>query len=149
MAIAERLIIANYDSLDNKPIINQDLTALGFVPVANTYYRHTGNTTSRFTKGLIYKYDGTQFKELGTGQEVDLSHYIRVEDLTGLLPNVQYALVHNADNEFTPLGFLFPSFFGIFSKKKKKNKKQIKKKKKKPAHFFVQCHSGRNTGLQY
>lgn len=101
MAIAERLIIANYDSLDNKPIINQDLTALGFVPVANTYYRHTGNTTSSFTKGLIYKYDGTQFKELGTGQEVDLSHYIRVEDLAGLLPNVQYALVHNANNEFT------------------------------------------------
>src|SRR5574341_363997 len=33
-------------------------------------------------------------------------------------------------------------FRNLFLKKKKK-------KKKKFAHFFVQCHSGRNTGLQY
>lgn len=29
-----------------------------------------------------------------------------------------------------PLGFLFPSFFGIFSKKKRKTKNKLKKKKK-------------------
>ena len=39
--------------------------------------------------------------------------------------------------------------FLLKKKKKKKKKNKKKKKKKKPAHFFVQCHSGRNTGLQY
>lgn len=32
----------NYNNLENKPIINQDLTADGFTPVTGTYYRHTG-----------------------------------------------------------------------------------------------------------
>lgn len=31
-----------YDELNDVPIINQDLTANGFSPVSNTYYRHTG-----------------------------------------------------------------------------------------------------------
>lgn len=36
----------DYDDLDNIPIINQDLEAIGFTPVEDTYYRHTGTSTS-------------------------------------------------------------------------------------------------------
>lgn len=37
-----QLSLADYNQLDSIPVINQDLTASGFTPVANTYYRHTG-----------------------------------------------------------------------------------------------------------
>ena len=58
----------NYNMLDNIPVINQDLSASGFTPVANTYYRHTGSTTAAFTQGVIYCYDGTEYKALdGSG----------------------------------------------------------------------------------
>lgn len=58
----------NYNTLDNIPVINQDLTASGFTPVANTYYRHTGATNNTFTQGVIYYYDGTEYKALdGSG----------------------------------------------------------------------------------
>ena len=69
MAItAEKLSIANYNKLDNIPVINQDLSASDFTPVANTYYRHTGATTDTFTQGVIYYYDGTEYKALdGSG----------------------------------------------------------------------------------
>lgn len=65
MAItAEKLSVANYNKLDNIPVINQDLTVSGFTPVANTYYRHTGATTDTFTQGVIYLYD-TAYHKLG------------------------------------------------------------------------------------
>lgn len=57
-----------YNNLSDIPVINQDLTASGFTPVANTYYRHTGATTAAFTQGVIYCYDGTEYKALdGSG----------------------------------------------------------------------------------
>lgn len=66
MAItAEKLSIANYNKLDNIPIISQDLSTSGFTPVANTYYRHTGETTASFTKGVIYFWNGTGYAALG------------------------------------------------------------------------------------
>lgn len=46
---------SNYDELENVPVINQDLSATGFTPVKDTYYRHTGTTNRDYTKGLIYK----------------------------------------------------------------------------------------------
>lgn len=101
MAQAQRLITADYNGLSNKPIINASLPVLPSPP-ANTYFRHTGSTTATFTNGVIYKWDGVEYKELGTGaQPIDLSKYIQADTLTGLLPNVQYALVHNSDNVFT------------------------------------------------
>lgn len=60
----EDVACGNYNMLDNIPVINQDLTASDFTPVANTYYRHTGSTTSTFTQGVIYCYDGTEYKAL-------------------------------------------------------------------------------------
>lgn len=61
-----QLSLADYNKLDNIPVINQDLTASGFTPVANTYYRHTGATTDTFTQGVIYLYD-TAYHKLGEG----------------------------------------------------------------------------------
>lgn len=46
---------SNYDELENAPVINQDLSATGFTPVKDTYYRHTGTTNRDYTKGVIYK----------------------------------------------------------------------------------------------
>lgn len=57
-----QLSLADYNQLDSIPVINQDLSATDFTPVANTYYRHTGATTDTFTQGIIYCYDGTKYK---------------------------------------------------------------------------------------
>lgn len=59
-----QLSLADYNQLDSIPVINQDLSASGFTPVANTYYRHTGATTDTFTQGVIYLYD-TAYHKLG------------------------------------------------------------------------------------
>lgn len=56
--------VSDYNELNNIPVINQDLSASGFTPVANTYYRHTGATTDTFTQGVIYLYD-TAYHKLG------------------------------------------------------------------------------------
>lgn len=55
----------NYNDLSNKPIRNQDLDDAEFVPVANTYYRHTGASATMYTIGAIYYYDGTNFNIVG------------------------------------------------------------------------------------
>ena len=57
-------INGSYNDLANIPVITQDLSASGFTPVANTYYRHTGATTDAFTQGVIYLYD-TAYHKLG------------------------------------------------------------------------------------
>ena len=69
--------VSDYNNLDNIPVINQDLTASGFTPVANTYYRHTGATTDTFTQGIIYLYD-TAYHKLGEsgGGGTTLNRYI-------------------------------------------------------------------------
>lgn len=59
-----QLSLADYNQLDSIPVINQDLSASGFTPVANTYYRHTGATTDTFMQGIIYLYD-TAYHKLG------------------------------------------------------------------------------------
>ena len=59
-----QLSLADYNKLDSIPVINQDLSATDFTPVANTYYRHTGATTDTFTQGVIYLYD-TAYHKLG------------------------------------------------------------------------------------
>ena len=54
----------SYNDLSNIPVINQDLAASGFTPVANTYYKHTGTTTDLYTNGVIYFYNGTKYASL-------------------------------------------------------------------------------------
>ena len=65
----------DYNMLDNIPVINQDLTASGFTPVANTYYRHTGATNNTFTQGVIYFYDTTYHKLGESGGGTTLNKY--------------------------------------------------------------------------
>ena len=76
-----QLSLADYNQLDNIPVINQDLSASGFTPVANTYYRHTGATTDTFTQGVIYLYD-TAYHKLGeSGGGTTLNKYEYSVDL--------------------------------------------------------------------
>lgn len=70
-----QLSLADYNQLDSIPIINQDLSATDFTPVANTYYRHTGATTSTFTQGVIYLYDTTYHKLGESGGGTTLNRY--------------------------------------------------------------------------
>lgn len=70
----EDVACGNYNMLDNIPVINQDLSASGFTPVANTYYRHTGATTDTFTQGVIYLYD-TAYHKLGESGGTTLNRY--------------------------------------------------------------------------
>lgn len=63
-----------YNNLSDIPVINQDLTASGFTPVANTYYRHIGATTVSFTQGIIYLYD-TAYHKLGESGGTTLNRY--------------------------------------------------------------------------
>lgn len=70
ISISEQNVISatdtdNYNDLSNKPIRNQDLDDAEFVPVANTYYRHTGASATTYTIGAIYYYDGTNFNLVG------------------------------------------------------------------------------------
>lgn len=69
--------VSDYNNLDNIPVINQDLSASGFTPVTNTYYRHTGATTDTFTQGVIYLYD-TAYHKLGEsgGGGTTLNKYV-------------------------------------------------------------------------
>lgn len=69
-----QLSLADYNQLDSIPVINQDLSASGFTPVANTYYRHTGTTTDTFTQGVIYLYD-TAYHKLGDSGGMMLNKY--------------------------------------------------------------------------
>lgn len=70
----EQLSLADYNKIKNIPVINQDLSASGFTPVANTYYRHTGATTDTFTQGVIYLYD-TAYHKLGESGGMTLNRY--------------------------------------------------------------------------
>lgn len=70
-----QLSLADYNQLDSIPVINQDLSATDFTPVANTYYRHTGAMTDTFTQGIIYLYD-TAYHKLGeSGGGTTLNKY--------------------------------------------------------------------------
>lgn len=87
-----QLSLADYNQLDNIPVINQDLSATDFTPVANTYYRHTGSTTATFTQGIIYLYD-TAYHKLGeSGGGTTFNRYEASITLTnataGLLYNI-------------------------------------------------------------
>ena len=71
----EDVACGNYNMLDNIPVINQDLSASGFTPVANTYYRHTGATTDTFTQGVIYLYDTAYHKLAESSGGTTLNKY--------------------------------------------------------------------------
>lgn len=92
-----QLSLADYNQLDSIPVINQDLTASGFTPVANTYYRHTGATTDTFTQGVIYLYDTAYHKlgESGGGGGTTLNRYQTFITLTNSTVGTLYRIFKN------------------------------------------------------
>ena len=70
----------SYNDLSNIPVINQDLAASGFTPVANTYYKHTGTTTDLYTNGVIYFYNGTKYASLDGSTAVTEQVTVAVDD---------------------------------------------------------------------
>lgn len=58
----------DYSKLENAPITLANLADKDFVPEMNTYYEHLGETTKDFIKGIIYLYDGKEYKAIdGSG----------------------------------------------------------------------------------
>ena len=93
----------DYNQLDNIPVINQDLTASGFTPVANTYYRHTGATTDTFTQGVIYLYD-TAYHKLGeSGGGTTLNKYTLIFDNLSYENRVLMGKIIENAKEFTAI----------------------------------------------
>ena len=72
--------VPSYNDLPNIPVINQNLTASGFTPVANTYYKHTGTTTDLYTNGVIYFYNGTKYASLDGSTAVTEQVTVAVDD---------------------------------------------------------------------
>ena len=92
--------VSDYNNLDNIPVINQDLSASGFTPAANTYYRHTGATTDTFTQGVIYLYD-TAYHKLGeSGGGTILNKYTYTVPNTTSGIERAYRIVKNAKGGF-------------------------------------------------
>ena len=56
-------LILKYQSISDTPITRTDLSALT-EPTKNTYYQHTGTTTDAYTNGIIYFYDGSEYRAL-------------------------------------------------------------------------------------
>lgn len=87
--------VSDYNNLDNIPVINQDLSASGFTPVANTYYRHTGTTTDTFTQGVIYLYDTTYHKLGESGGGTTLNMYKTFIQLKSSTAGLLYRIYNN------------------------------------------------------
>ena len=91
-----QLSLADYNQLDSIPVINQDLSASGFTPVANTYYRHTGATTDTFTQGVIYLYD-TAYHKLGESGGTTLNKYTYTGSISSTSERTRlYNIISNA-----------------------------------------------------
>ena len=52
ISVTGQLGVTDYDDLDNKPVVNQDLDAVGFMPTANTYYRHIASSDNTNNSGI-------------------------------------------------------------------------------------------------
>lgn len=64
--------LLDFSAVDGAPLSEQDLSAADFTPVANTYYKHAGATSAAFTNGLIYFYNGTDYKPIdGSGSGLE------------------------------------------------------------------------------
>lgn len=112
-----QLSLADYNQLDSIPVINQDLSASGFTPVANTYYRHTGATTDTFTQGVIYLYD-TAYHKLGeSGGGTTLNRYELSIDVSSLRSKslLLYNIYTQAKGRVTICSYSPRSSTGAFS----------------------------------
>lgn len=80
ISVVGELGVDDYNDLDNKPIINQDLEAVGFTPVANTYYKHIGTTGETYVSGKIYFYNGEEYKAIDGSGSGGTSDYFELEN---------------------------------------------------------------------
>ena len=55
---------------EDAPIIEKDLTAQGFQPVANMYYKHIGETVDTLINGVIYFYNGKTYNTIDGKEEI-------------------------------------------------------------------------------
>lgn len=101
-----QLSLADYNQLDSIPVINQDLTANDFIPVENSYYRHTGATTALYTNGVIYFWNGTGYAALsGSGGSSTLNKYsyrgnnsaASISRLCKIIQNAKKVTIMNTD----------------------------------------------------
>mgnify|MGYP000301394235 CR=1 FL=1 len=73
----------DYSRLTNVPITLANLADKDFIPEANTYYEHLGETTENFVKGIIYLYDGTEYKAIdGSGSDAGVQPDYNQNDST-------------------------------------------------------------------
>ena len=100
MSYYQRYGTTDYNDLSNRPIINQDLDEVGFTAVANTYYRHTGST-STYTNGVVYFYDGTNFNAVG-GASGGVP-IVTITSQYAQLSQDDYDILH--DNDFSCIKF--------------------------------------------
>ena len=71
--------VDDYEELKNQPIIYAILNSISN-PVENTYYKHIGETTEKFTNGYIYLYTGGQYKAIdGSGSGGGSANYTKIE----------------------------------------------------------------------
>ena len=73
--------VTDYEELTSKPIIYAILNAISD-PVENTYYKHIGATTEKFTNGYIYLYTGGEYKAIdgsGSGGGSGSISYTKIE----------------------------------------------------------------------
>ena len=111
-----QLSLADYNQLDSIPVINQDLSASGFTPVANTYYRHTGATTDTFTQGVIYLYDTAYHKlgESGGGTTLNRYELSITTDSLNLNAPLLLNIYHNAKGRVVAGRYSTNSYFRIY-----------------------------------
>lgn len=61
----------NYNSLVNKPIINEDLNYIDpLTIIVDMGYRHIGETNEIFTQNKLYFFDGEDWHELGDYEDL-------------------------------------------------------------------------------
>lgn len=113
-----QLSLADYNKLDSIPVINQDLSASGFTPTANTYYRHTGATTATFTQGVIYLYD-TAYHKLGESGGTTLNKYTTLiaQSASPTDRTLLHRIIQNAKGNIQIQESGFPLTFAYWSNK--------------------------------
>jgi len=112
ISVVGELGVDDYNDLDNKPIINQDLEAVGFTPVANTYYRHTGEGSGLEALTIGQTLSNGDKIHFDTSKESQLLTFLQNVDWT----QYEEGLLMAGSSEESPLiyGFTDNGVYGVF-----------------------------------
>lgn len=86
------------DKLGETAIVMQDLTEDGFTPEDNKYYMHVGETTSSFIDGIIYLYNGEEYKAIdgsGSGGTVTTTDKMEESNTNPVTSGGLYNIFHS------------------------------------------------------